>query len=219
MSPVDYPARPAREGRGEAKRLMPTRRGDVARCFVAVFPPEEVLAALVDLRRKLELALPGVRWVAPANLHYTLRFFGDLVPDERARAAQVLDAVAPSRPVFPVEISGVGVFPNWRRPRVLWVGATTGAEPLVDLARALEHGFREERLGHADKPFVPHLTLGRWREGAPLPPPEAAARWGSVGGLGSFPVTEVGLIQSVLGPRGSTYTRLHTASLGSSGTA
>jgi 2'-5' RNA ligase len=219
VSPVDYPARPSREGRRDAKRLIPSRRDDIARSFVAVFPPEFVLAALAELRRKLEISLPGVRWVAPGNLHFTLRFFGDLTREERTGAAEVLDAVVPARPVFPVELSGIGVFPDWRRPRILWVGASEGSEALVDLARSLEHGFREAGLGRADKPFVPHLTVGRWREGPPGAPEDAPTPWSSIGSMGAFPVVEVALIQSVLGPKGSTYTPLHRAALGSSGTA
>jgi 2'-5' RNA ligase len=219
MSPADYPARPSREARRESRRLIPSRRDDVARSFVAVFPPESVLAALAELRRKLDLSLPGVRWIAPENLHFTLRFFGDLTREERTRAAEVLDAVVPARRVFPVELAGIGVFPHWRRPRVLWVGASEGSEALVDLSRALEQGFREAGLGRADKPFVPHLTVGRWREGAPAPPEDAPTRWSSIGGVGAFPVVEVALIQSVLGPKGSTYSPLHRAELGASGSA
>jgi RNA 2',3'-cyclic 3'-phosphodiesterase len=206
MSARDYPAKPRHSGRSEEKRRRPD---DTARCFVAVFPPEPVLAAVLDLRRKLELMLSGVRWVAPANLHFTLRFFGDLVPEERAAAARVIDQVVRERRAFDVMLQGVGVFSSWRHPRVIWVGCGEGSEVFAELGRALELGFRDARLGKADKPFTPHLTLGRWRDFGVTVPESAVATCQAVGALGSFTVGEVGLIQSQLSPKGSTYTVLH----------
>jgi 2'-5' RNA ligase len=78
-----------------------------------------------------------------------------------------------ARPVFP--LNGVGAFPDWRRPRVLWIGAGAGGEDLEDLARRLDLGFGEAGLGRADKPFKTHLTIGRVREGSRLDPGEIEA--------------------------------------------
>jgi 2'-5' RNA ligase len=184
------------------------------RAFVAVFPPEAVAAALGDLRSRLEPAFPGLRWVAPGNLHFTLRFFGDLAPDAVERAGAVLDAAAPRAAPFALDLHGRGVFPQWKRPRVLWVGSGSGGERLAALARELERGFRAARLGEADKAFVPHLTLGRWRDprGLDLEPARAAAA--AVDAVAAFTVREVAVMRSVLGPRGPRYEPLHAARLG-----
>jgi 2'-5' RNA ligase len=209
MTPIDYPAPSSRKGRRAEKR-----RGDsveTMRVFVAVFPSEPVLEALRELRRRLEPSVPGLRWVSAANLHFTLRFFGDMTREEATRAGSVLDEVAAETVPFDLELSGLGAFPGWRRPRVLWVGSTTGSAVLEALARSLERGFRDARLGKADKRFVPHLTLGRWRDARGLDLNEAEAAAKGVEKVASFAVKEVGVIQSHLGPGGSTYVPLHTA--------
>ena len=211
MSPRDYPAKPYHSGQSAAKRARSSL--DLVRSFVAVFPPANVLDAVLELQRSLGVMLPGVRWVAPANLHFTLRFFGDLDADARARAAKVLDEVVRERASFEVDLHGVGVFSSWKHPRVVWVGCGEGSDAFAELGRRLEFGFREARLGKADKPFKPHLTLGRWRDFGAVIPESSVAACQKIGSLGRFRVEEVGLIESKLSPKGSTYVPLHRARL------
>jgi 2'-5' RNA ligase len=209
MIPPDYPARPRRNedraGRREEKTV---------RAFAAVFPPESVLRELEALRERLLPAVPGLRWVASRNLHFTLRFFGNLSETEVEKAGGALEAVAPHCAPFDLALSGLGVFPGWKRPRVLWVGAALGGNTLEALARTLEREFRAVRLGKADKPFRAHLTVGRWRE----PPGESAERARSVceevGEIATFRVEEARIMRSTLGPGGPTYRALHQARLG-----
>ena len=210
MSPSDDPDR-ARDGGGSAPGGP---AGDTLRTFVAVFPPAPVLEALGELRRRLEPDLPGLRWTAPANLHYTLRFFGDLTPEEADRAGEVLTAVAAVTVPFELELAGLGVFPKWNRPRVLWVGCGRGGVVLEALARTLERGFRESRLGRADKPFRAHLTLGRWRDSRDLDLTAGRARCEGETVGASFRVGEAAVVKSTLHPRGSIYEPLHTARFG-----
>lgn len=208
MSPVDYPARPRRREGGHRDPAPDTQR-----VFVAVFPPPSVLDTLAGLRERLEPDLPGLRWVGTGNLHFTLRFLGDRTEDEIARATAVLDAVAPPAAPFEVELAGLGVFPGWSRPRVLWLGCAGGGAVLEALARTLERGFRDARLGRADKRFVPHLTLGRWRDPHGLDVDLARRTCNGVDRVAGFRVETVGLIQSRLDPGGSVYTPLHQARL------
>jgi 2'-5' RNA ligase len=180
---------------------------------VAVFPPAAVLTALEALRERLTAELPGLRWTASRNLHFTLRFFGDLVPAERDSAARVLDAVVPGFGAFPLELAGVGVFGGWRNPRIFWAGAREGGDTLETLARTLDEAFHDARLGRADKPFRAHLTLGRWRDGGLLDPARARERCAAVGSVASFPVERVSLVTSRLSPGGSIYTPVHEVPL------
>ena len=200
--------------RSERSREKPAA-ADLARSFVAVFPPADVLESVLELQRSLQITLPGVRWVEPGNLHFTLRFFGDLGALERAKAAQVIDEITRGRSRFNVELHGVGVFSSWKHPRVVWVGCGEGSDAFAELGRALEFGFRDARLGKADKPFKPHLTLGRWRDFGAAIPESSIAACQKIGTVGRFIVDEVGLIQSKLSPKGSTYVPLHRGRLGS----
>lgn len=186
------------------------------RCFVAVFPPPPAVAALRALRDRLEPDVPGLRWTAPESLHFTLRFFGNLEPDAVARAGGVLDATASRVAPFPLELRGLGVFPGWNRPRVLWVGSGGGGERLAALARELERGFTGAGLGAADKPFVPHLTVGRWKDARGLDRERLRSAAAGVDDVAAFTVSEVAVVQSILGPRGPRYEPRHVARFGSS---
>ncbi len=183
------------------------------RTFVAVFPPPDVRQALEALRGRLEPELPGLRWTAAGNLHFTLRFFGDLAPEEADRAGEVVAATAADVVPFDLELAGVGVFPNWKRPRVLWAGCGRGRAVIEALARTLDRGFDAEGLGRSDKPFAAHLTLGRWRDGRGVDGERARAAAEPVGEVASFRVEEVVVVKSTLTPRGSVYEPLRTARL------
>ena len=138
--------------------------------------------------------------------HFTLRFFGDLDPRAVARAGTVLDATAARAAPFALELCGLGVFPGWSRPRVLWVGSGSGGERLAALARELERGFEAAGLGAADKPFAPSHrgpVAGRARGGCERARSAAAA----VEAVAAFTVSAVALMQSRLGPGGARHRR------------
>jgi 2'-5' RNA ligase len=191
----------------------------MARMFVAVRLPAAVAQELASLGRRLERSILDVRWVAEENLHFTLRFFGELAEDEVARAIAAATAVAASLTGFTLEIQGLGTFPESGRPRVLWVGVGVGREALMELAQRLDTAFQAAGLGQADRPFAPHLTLGRFkdpnppRRGGPRPPtvPLQAvpairqALANEAPGRQEFRVETVALIESRLSPRGPSY--------------
>jgi 2'-5' RNA ligase len=191
----------------------------MARMFAAVRLPESSLRSLVEAQRALERRIADVKWVEAENLHFTLRFFGELGPEHLGRAIEAGMAVTKVTPAFTLEIAGLGAFPGGGRPRVLWVGVGAGREPLVRLAESLERAFVAAGLGGADRPFAPHLTLGRVRDPnaprgrrprAPHVPLQApAAMRAAIAEAGCEPVTvrveSVALVESRLSPRGPTY--------------
>ena len=185
------------------------------RSFVAVFPPGEVLDALGRLQENLEPVLPGLRWTARRNLHFTLRFFGDLTRGQVDLAGEVVRQVCAAAVPFEIELAGCGVFSDWRSPRVFWAGSGRGSAKLEALARTLERGFRDARLGKADKPFKAHLTLGRWRDARGVDPAALRAACRTVGPIAAFTVERVGVIKSTLDPKGSIYEVMREGRLGS----
>ena len=97
-------------------------------------------------------------------MHVTLLFLGEVDEREVVDVCRVVKDVAGREPPFPLRVSGVGAFPNTRRPKTVWAGVTDGAEPLRRLyglieARLLDlGGYRKE-----ERAYTPHLTLGRVR--------------------------------------------------------
>ena len=176
---------------------------DTTRAFLAAFPPPEVVAAVARAVDALRRPGDGVGWVRPENVHYTLRFLGDLDGAGLAAAEKAASRAVKGRAPFRVKLGGPGMFPNDRRPRVLWLGAVAGAVELTGLASALEAALAAEGLGAADKPFAPHLTLGRVRDAGDhaIPSRFMAGEFPAE----SFDVREIVLVKSTLDPRGARY--------------
>lgn len=163
------------------------------RLFVAIDPPEVVRDALAALE------LPGRLSRVPRDqLHLTLRFLGEV---ERVPA---LDLASPP---FSLRVVGGGAFPSAARPRVLWAGIGGDLDALAGLAARVEAAVRSVGLPPADKPFRAHLTLARVRGGRV---PEAVAAVQALPDLGEWPVREVLLVKSTLGPRGAVHERMAT---------
>jgi 2'-5' RNA ligase len=114
---------------------------------------------------------------------------------------------------FNVRMTRVGCFPSTSRARVIWVGVDQGQEELVRIARALDESFAEAGLGRADKPFSPHLTIGRVRAPRRNPQLEEAIRSLTFRGA-EFIIDELTLTKSELTPKGPIYSPLSVARLG-----
>lgn len=187
------------------------------RLFVAIDLGEGARAALVAAQRACHgLALP-VRWVDPQGAHLTLKFLGDTEVGRVGALAATLRAVAAGQRPFDLRTGGLGAFPNARRPRVLWLGLTGDLERLARLQRAVEVALGELGFPPEVRPFRPHLTLGRPREGTRPGGADdltaaiaASSRWPAA----PLPVDAVRLMRSKLGPGGARYTCLAVAPLG-----
>jgi 2'-5' RNA ligase len=188
------------------------------RLFVALEPPDPVrrrLAALADeLRRAAGRAAGEVRWVAPENVHLTLQFLG-AVPEERVPAveAALRDAAATAGRPLSLSLHGAGGFPNARRPRVLWAGLE-GDVPLL-AALVTELGARLAKLGFPpeDRPFAPHLTLGRAKDGRGAPGLAGALAAATQAEATPWRATELVLFESHLSPKGPRYEVIARAGL------
>jgi RNA 2',3'-cyclic 3'-phosphodiesterase len=175
------------------------------RLFLAVFPPESVQRAAHAAVEALRRPGDGVSWVKRENLHYTMRFLGEVGEDGARRAAEAAAEAAARHRAFPARLGVLGAFPDARRARVLWVGMTEGGDELEALARDLDRSLASRGFGRADKRFSAHLTIGRVREpGFDWTEPLASA---SVAAEASgFTVDRIRVVESKLDPRGSIYT-------------
>ncbi len=180
------------------------------RLFFAVFPPIEVQTEAARAVESMRAAGPPshVAWVKRQNLHFTLRFLGDCDEEMVTRAQRALAVVEPAAP-FQARLDGYGAFPTAARAQVLWVGMSHGATPLRALAAALESEVAAAGFGRSDKPFMPHLTLGRMRVATDW----AQALAGAPPLASGFAVDRVVLVRSTLAQGGSRYERLAETTL------
>ena len=131
------------------------------RAFVALPCPPRLRAALVEALDGWRRTQAAVRWAIPEQIHLTLRFLGDDADSDRlGRLDAGLARVAENSEPLAVRPGPTGAFPGWRRPRVLWLGLEDDGA-LAGLARSVEAAVREAGFPADDRPFTPHLTLGR----------------------------------------------------------
>ena len=201
------------------QNLREDTRAERVRTFIAIELPEQVKALLARLQERLRrTGNDAVKWVDPQGIHLTLRFLGEIpashLPDiERA----LMQAAQRSEP-FWLETDGVGAFPSIGRPRVIWVAVQGDVAALQRLKMAVDEALRPLRFPPEDRPFSPHLTLGRVRPSAS--PQEirglaALLRSTSWEERATFEAHAVSLMRSDLAPRGAIYTPLAVFRLGS----
>ncbi len=173
------------------------------RTFLAIplLPPAR--EALAEVQARLRQAGADVRWEPAGKIHLTMRFLGDVTEALLPRLSPAVSAVAQETPASDLTIAGLGAFPGDREPRIVWAGAEA-ASWLIHLAIELEESCCSAGLAHDERPFHPHLTLGRVKG------PRNSARLTEALKTVTFePIpqrcTELLLFQSVLSPGGSVY--------------
>lgn len=187
------------------------------RTFIAINLPAEVRRRLGAFQEQLRQAAPGqgVRWTEPEQIHLTLRFLGNVPEPELPQLSQALTQACQSARPFELEAQGAGAFPDLKRPRILWIGLVGAVTALVQLQAAVLEATRN--WGELeDRPFHPHLTLGRVKTPEPrlLARLSAALQQASSAAFGQWPVHQVELMRSDLSPAGPRYTVLAEARLG-----
>jgi 2'-5' RNA ligase len=127
------------------------------RLFIGVLVP-----ALKEKSQKIKeemsrLQVEG-KWVEPENLHFTLRFLGEIEEFKVNQIKQSLKLKLKGAKKIPTRYKGLGVFPNGEKPRVLWIGVES--EGLAEIKKRVDQaltpfGFIPE------KNYTPHVTLLR----------------------------------------------------------
>jgi len=183
------------------------------RSFVAIELDDATRRAVAATIQRLRAGPGGdrVRWLRPEALHVTLRFLGDIDPARVPALSAALRAEAAAVPPFALEFGELGAFPSLRRPQVVFfrVGPS---QPLAALAGAVERAVVRAGFAAEERPFRPHLTLGRARRGkhapvtAPVTPPGD-----------SRVVDEIVLFRSQLARSGATHTPLERIAVGAAG--
>ena len=178
------------------------------RTFLAVEASDEVRAQVGRLISELAQTSAHVKWVEPANLHLTLKFFGDICDEDVSRiCSAVTDAVAPIS-AFDCPCQGIGAFPHLGRPRTIWAGMPGCQARMAELSDGIEQALAALGFPRERRAFHPHLTLGRVREGRRLGPLTALLRQHSGISLGIMDVSTVIFFSSQLLPTGPLYTAL-----------
>ena len=191
---------------------MVSHAAENIRTFIALPLPPDWIESLGGVMRQLAMRVPaGVRWVDPSGMHLTLRFLGNTntaqVPGLIAGLRRELAGSATPK----LALSGLGTFPPQGNPRVIWAGVSGQLDHLTNLQRGAESAVTSLGWPAEQRPFRPHLTLGRIRNRASEAQRRAVLDTIAgieVPGCSIWRPDHVRLYQSVLTPQGPIYSGL-----------
>ncbi len=188
------------------------------RSFIAIELPDEVRQGLARLRNELERDEHRfVKWVDAEGIHLTLKFLGNIPARRAAEVTQAMEGATQGISPFRLQISGLGVFPSLTQVRVFWVGIGGEMDKLSRLQQNIDSALADLGFAREERPFVPHLTLARIRQGAS---PSDRRSFGALVDSAVFEheydveVKAVNLMRSQLTPAGAVYSRLSVVGLG-----
>ncbi|MFX1491241.1 MAG: RNA 2',3'-cyclic phosphodiesterase [Promethearchaeota archaeon] len=173
------------------------------RCFIAVEVDDTtIIRQIQKIQRDLSSSGARLKLVDPENLHFTLHFLGNIDEQRIPELANILNEIEGKS--FDVELVGVGCF-RPQRPRVIWIGCTTGANQLVNhqmfLGKQLRvHGFPSEK-----RKYTPHLTIVRVRSGENRAQLMRLVDEHANHNFGTFKAQAIKLKKSTLTPKGPIY--------------
>lgn len=189
------------------------------RCFIAIEIPDAIQSLLICAQEELKRNIRGASWVKRGNIHLTLRFLGDVAPNQISTIKNAIEKVAIRRSPFSMKIGGIGAFPNLTRPRIIWAGVKTGANEVVAISKDIDSGLSQHGFGRDEKPFRPHLTLARVKRRINLKPlVDVFQQYDTINGA-TLIVDQIRVVRSELRQSGAIYTPLETCRFSSRSTA
>jgi 2'-5' RNA ligase len=130
------------------------------RAFLALDISEEVRREIGEFEKEIDSVGADIKLVETENLHVTMKFLGEIDAGVLEKVYDVMRGLREEK--FVMKVEGVGVFPNWRVARVVWVGIGEGRERVIEIQRKLDSGLAGLGFGR-ERDFVPHITVGRVR--------------------------------------------------------
>ena len=183
------------------------------RLFVAVEIPEETREKLAELQDKLKKVDADVGWVAPENLHITLKFIGYIDEEKIDTVINIMnDSVTHIKP-FDLSYVGVGIFPTEKNPRVIFADIIDSGGILAKIHERLDNQLMALGVEHEERKFEAHLTLGRIKTRRNVRKLVEGLNSYNGFNFGSEHITQVVLMKSDLSPNGPKYTKLNSVDL------
>jgi 2'-5' RNA ligase len=178
------------------------------RLFLAVNVSEQTRALIRALQSEFHFLKNEIRFIAPGNVHLTLKFLGDVNTDHIPAIILKIKSSIHSFKNFVYIIQGTGVFPNLSRPRILWLGITQGSNYLGKLSKLLNDALKDMPVKKEDREYRSHITLGRvkgFKKSYPNLNRFVKYRFDPI----KNNVAEIILFESILKPKGAIYTPIH----------
>jgi len=131
------------------------------RTFIALNTSEEAQSKIFEIQEVFSDIQSDVKWEPREKLHVTLKFLGDV---EETTLKNIIDDLRfnlNNFGSFPIEYKSFGAFPNFKLPKVLWIGANDKRKKVFRLNKAIEEELKSYNFEDESNRFHPHITLGR----------------------------------------------------------
>ena len=134
------------------------------RSFLAFELPEEIKDTVARVSDMVKRTWMDVRWIDVDNIHLTVLFMGNIREDDFFDIRTSIENICSGYRPFNVELQGMGVFPDTRRPRVLWLGINGDIGRIAFFRDMLQQKLKHFDIKQEKRKFNPHLTLGRFKK-------------------------------------------------------
>ncbi len=164
------------------------------RLFIGIDLPSELKEKLSEFQSDLKQSGIQGSWRPVENLHITLEFLGEINTQYLSQITDTMAKVANNHKPFTLSLGGLGAFPSFKRPRVLWTAVGESLKELEQLRDELHFELKEKEFILDDRPFKPHITLASRPQIYNIDLSKFKSKY-----IGKFTVSEFVLFESKLG--------------------
>lgn len=176
------------------------------RCFLCIeMKKPEIITEILQFQEEFKSINGRIKFVETENIHFTLKFLGDVEPPLINEVYSIMKKVPFS--AFQINFETVGSFPS-SRPRVIWIGISKGRDELSSITAFLNHNLKSLGFKPEKRKFSPHVTIGRVKyvnDRQSLT--NVIEKWKNKL-FGEMMATSFQLKKSILTPKGPIYTTL-----------
>lgn len=175
------------------------------RTFIAIDIPKNLKEKIYNAFNNERKNMKGVKWVEEENLHITLKFLGEIKEEKIKEIEKILDEVSHKFKSFEVSLGQLGGFPDFKNPRVLWIGVLP-SEKIEEIFKFVEERVERISIEREERKFHPHITVARIKE-------RKGIYFERKKFDNKFKVDNVVLFKSDLRPEGPVYTKIKEVKL------
>ena len=177
------------------------------RVFIGIPIGRQIKSILPIVKSAVNCNPNCIKWIPPENIHLTLSFLGNIRVKDLPHLIESLEKKITSND-FQLTITGTGVFPSSKSPKVLWLGISKGTDELTLLQSQVEKSVREFKNNYENNAFTPHISIARIRKlHAKI---DVLPFLNSVYSPIDLDVNSISMYESKLLPEGTEYTVLET---------
>ena len=177
------------------------------RVFIGITIGRKIKSILPIIKSAINCKPNHIKWIPIEDIHLTLSFLGNIRIKDIPHLIYSLKKKITSND-FQLTITGTGVFPSSKSPKVLWLGISKGIDELTLLQIQVEKSVREFKDNYENNTFIPHISIARIKKGPRKI--DVLPFLNSVYSKIELDVNSISMYESKLFPEGTQYTVLDT---------